>query len=365
MRRAFAAAAVAMLAAPSVASADRWLAAELPAAWAVSQPQANTFRAGALPALGLYQPVAPWLAVALRGRAGLLRDGQTPMNGLRDPGQGGLATLSAAVRLTGPRYWLEVAGGGGVTGDDWIPAAEVGVGWAFALGPVEGGPSFRYLHVVAPEGFSLGSAHLALFGIELRGRTARPAARMEPAVAAPRDDDRLVDRAAMCADEPEGCPRAASVDADRDTLVEVLESCRALAGDAGGEGCADDGSIQVEADRVILADHVLFDTGRARVRSGARPIIRAIAHVWRERNWQAMVVEGHADVRGDPKFNLWLSQQRAERTRAVLIEAGVPADAVTAIGHGATRPRSPDQHDVNRRVEFVVLPRVKPTEVTP
>ena len=132
-----------------------------------------------------------------------------------------------------------------------------------------------------------------------------------------------------------------------------------LDGAVAGDGCSAGGPIQIERDRIILAEQVLFKVRRARVRTAARPILRAIAVAWRRGDWQRLTIEGHADVRGDATYNQWLSQLRAERARAALIAAGVPADAIEAIGYGATRPRSADDHDANRRVEFVIVPRAR------
>ena len=42
---------------------------------------------------------------------------------------------------------MEVAGGGGLTGDLFRPVAEAGLGWGFPAGSVVLGPAVRYLHV--------------------------------------------------------------------------------------------------------------------------------------------------------------------------------------------------------------------------
>ena len=143
---------------------------------------------------------------------------------------------------------------------------------------------------------------------------------------------------------------------DGEVLIDVVETCSVLTDALDRDACAAGGDIEVERDRIILADRVLFKVRRARVRRAARPVVRAIATAWTRGDWQRLIVEGHADVRGDVVYNQWLSQLRAERARAALIAAGVPADAIEAIGYGSTRPRSAD-HDANRRVEFVIVPR--------
>ena len=59
--------------------------------------------------------------------------------------------------------------GGGITGDDLVPAVEAGVGWSMAIGKLDIGPSARYVRVVSNDSMhAFGSADLALFGVDVR-----------------------------------------------------------------------------------------------------------------------------------------------------------------------------------------------------
>ena len=64
-------------------------------------------------------------------------------------------------------------------------------------------------------------------------------------------------------------------------------------------------------------------------------------------------VEGHADEQADSRYNLDLSQRRAEAVRAWLIAHGVAPERLQAIGTGEARPA--EGKDASRRVEFLVL----------
>lgn len=65
------------------------------------------------------------------------------------------------------------------------------------------------------------------------------------------------------------------------------------------------------------------------------------------------VVEGHTDASGGEGYNNALSERRAESVTSFLLERGVRADKVTAIGLGKSSPRADDPFDpVNRRVEM-------------
>jgi OOP family OmpA-OmpF porin len=72
-----------------------------------------------------------------------------------------------------------------------------------------------------------------------------------------------------------------------------------------------------------------------------------------------VLIQGHADRTGTPEYNLRLSQQRAEETRAMLESQGIPPERLRTRGLGALEPLRPDltpaEEVQNRRVSFRVL----------
>ena len=157
----------ALLSVVSVARADVHVVGEVPAAIALSDVHRGVFRPGAMPAGGLYVG-RDHLRFGLRMRAGVLRDGPAPGDNFEDPGLGGLVTMTAAVRAIAGGAWLELAGGGGVTGTDPVPTFEVGVGWGIRAGSYVVGPSARYVHVVGRDQMhTLGSAGLLIAGVDV------------------------------------------------------------------------------------------------------------------------------------------------------------------------------------------------------
>jgi len=356
--------AVTLMATSTRALADAWITAEVPAAVPVSSPHDKDFGAGAMPSIGLYAGLLPYLAVGAKVRGGALSNGAPPGQGLMDPGLGGLGIAGVAARLHGRGPWLEVFGGGGITGDDPVPAFELGVGWALDAGAMTVGPSLRLLHVRGGErATDPGSASMLLVGVELTfgGRPKRAPA---PPLVIALDADRVVDLDGTCpVAGGDGCPRPIE-DRDHDGIKDADDACldqpETVNGVEDNDGCPDEGLFVVENDRIVLDERVLFDLNRARVKRSGKKVIEAIAEAWRQHpEWDRMVVEGHADVRGPDDFNVRLSETRAHRTREALIESGVPAERVESIGYGATRPRDPGtseeafQH--NRRVEFVII----------
>jgi outer membrane protein OmpA-like peptidoglycan-associated protein len=71
------------------------------------------------------------------------------------------------------------------------------------------------------------------------------------------------------------------------------------------------------------------------------------------------VIEGHTDDRNSDRYNLYLSQRRANAVRKYMIEQGIPAGNLEAKGYGESRPKFSNDNaggrQLNRRVE------IKPT----
>ncbi len=336
------AAALALL--PAAAYADGLVIAEVPAALAVSGAQADAFRTGAMPAVGAYVE-SPRGELGVRLRVGVLGNGPAPGNNERDPGVGGLATAGVAYRLPIGAGWVEGVLGGGITGHDVVPAAEIGAGWEFDIAGVQAGPAVRYLYVDGHDAMGFGSASIVLVGIDVQfGKHRRVSVVTEQHVA------RIA--------PPPVEPPPAALEADHEELVDRDTGCM-----QDGEGCeiavVDGESLVMHDHRIVLDDRVLFDTDRAKVKSEGYDTIAAIARAWRKHpEWLHVTIEGHADTRGPDDYNMDLSKRRADHVRALFIRDGIAPDQVEAVGYGRTRPRDPEQteaaHQHNRRVEFAV-----------
>jgi chemotaxis protein MotB len=117
----------------------------------------------------------------------------------------------------------------------------------------------------------------------------------------------------------------------------------------------------------FVAD-VLFDSGKAKIKSEAYPTLDKVATVLRENVPEFSVgIEGHTD--NQPiKFSGWKSNWELSAARALsvlhyLAEAGrLSPDRLSAIGYGEYRPVATNDAEegrqLNRRVEVVILPRV-------
>jgi outer membrane protein OmpA-like peptidoglycan-associated protein len=359
-------------AAVSTAGADGvHLTAELPAAVPIDAPQSQRFGYGTMPSIGVFISPIPGVDAGVRGRGGALSDRAEMDETLRAVGVGGYAGGSLAVRarpgtwigLPGLGGWIEVAGGGAITGPELRPSYEVAVGWRVDLGRFSAGPAARYLYI-AGLGDSLDprGAHLALLGIDVgfvadgrsRSIEVAPVTAWIPAVPSAQP----VARAR---------PAVLAVTADVDRLIDVEEPCP-LAVPNANEGCSLPDDVVVHFDRITLAERVLFDLNRARVKHRGKEALRQIAMAWHTHPyWTAMRIEGHADQRGPERYNQELSELRAARVFAALVELGVPAEVLSSEGFGSSTPvdsgSSLEALDRNRRVEFVIEWGPKPREL--
>ncbi|NNL07520.1 MAG: OmpA family protein [Gammaproteobacteria bacterium] len=76
-----------------------------------------------------------------------------------------------------------------------------------------------------------------------------------------------------------------------------------------------------------------------------------------------VVIVGHTDSSGDPKYNLWLSKERAKSVAEYLVSTGVNENQIRIIGRGAKEPIAANEtregRMQNRRVDILVVAEVR------
>jgi len=110
-----------------------------------------------------------------------------------------------------------------------------------------------------------------------------------------------------------------------------------------------------------LAVPVHFAFDQSAVRDDASPVLDRFAQLIQTHYPQATItVEGFTDPAGPAQYNRRLSQSRAESVRQELVERGLPATQLRAVGYGEDRPVVPNAAgtafgaELNRRVVFVI-----------
>jgi len=124
-----------------------------------------------------------------------------------------------------------------------------------------------------------------------------------------------------------------------------------------GAGKAD--ACQIAFDRVASANRIVFASERAEIaRVSGKSLDRLVA-VARACSDLPVEIGGNTDSRGKRSTNLTLSLERAASVKNYLVERGLSAAMLTAVGFGPDRPvasnRTESGRARNRRIEFRVL----------
>ncbi len=116
---------------------------------------------------------------------------------------------------------------------------------------------------------------------------------------------------------------------------------------------------QTESGVVVTLGDVLFASGETGLVEGGRSSLEEVVDLLQTEPSKKIRVEGHTDSSGDSERNLGLSGQRAQAVRDALIELGVAADRITAVGMGEDFPIASNEDEEgraqNRRVDVILL----------
>lgn len=107
-----------------------------------------------------------------------------------------------------------------------------------------------------------------------------------------------------------------------------------------------------------LKSDILFDTGKANLKSNAKGNITKMGEIMKKYPENVLTIKGYTDSTGSDKVNQKLSLNRADSVRAQLIAAGVPADTIKTQGLGPSNPVGDNKtaagRKANRRVDVEV-----------
>ncbi|MFC3854141.1 TolC family protein [Salinispirillum marinum] len=113
---------------------------------------------------------------------------------------------------------------------------------------------------------------------------------------------------------------------------------------------------------LVFTSTTSFDVGSTELSADGREFLETLAqHLSTMSNVEAILVAGHTDNTGPDRINRQLSQARADAARDYLINLGVPAESIEAIGFGSEMPvatnDTPAGRTANRRIEVEVRAR--------
>ena len=170
------------------------------------------------------------------------------------------------------------------------------------------------------------------------------------------DGDGIADRKDLCPKEAglakyQGCP-----DTDGDGIPDPDDKCPKVAGVPEESGCPKKPSVEIVKKFSGAIRGIMFDTGKATIRPSSFALLDEAISVLKEFPNLTLIIEGHTDSVGSDTKNLTLSQDRADAVRLYMIQRGIDAGRLTAIGYGETKPTASNKTKTgraeNRRIEF-------------
>jgi outer membrane protein OmpA-like peptidoglycan-associated protein len=128
---------------------------------------------------------------------------------------------------------------------------------------------------------------------------------------------------------------------------------------------ADLSLIPLILDDQIVINPIFFDFDKSTIRTDAQYELENIVDVLRKHPKMVIRIESHTDSRGRDKYNLKLSDRRANSTRDYIISRGIDIERiVSAIGYGETQllnrcskrvKCTEEEHQINRRSYFYIV----------
>ncbi len=112
--------------------------------------------------------------------------------------------------------------------------------------------------------------------------------------------------------------------------------------------------------RVLFTDDsIQFDTAKSDLSQDDQAKLTAFAEKLKTDNQNVYIeIQGHADGRGAPTYNMALGTKRADAVRRYLSDQGIPAYRMSTISFGEEKPKAPNDtsegRDMNRRAVLVV-----------
>ncbi|MBN2801836.1 MAG: OmpA family protein [Deltaproteobacteria bacterium] len=198
------------------------------------------------------------------------------------------------------------------------------------------------------------------------------------------DGDGIKDQVDKCPLVPEdkdgdrdedGCPEekeyvgsasagpSATSDRDMDRIVDIDDSCpdepETYNGMDDEDGCPDQGNVVVTNSSLMILKKVYFEYNSDKIKEISFSILDEVAlTINNNPQITGLQIQGHADSRGNDRYNLKLTKRRAAAVEQYLVKKGVDRSKLNSEGYGEYCPVNPDESEAaweeNRRVEFKV-----------
>jgi outer membrane protein OmpA-like peptidoglycan-associated protein len=115
----------------------------------------------------------------------------------------------------------------------------------------------------------------------------------------------------------------------------------------------------IEVGGVVKLNNILFQLAKATLKAESFAELDNIYQVFMDNPTMEVEISGHTDSDGSDTYNQKLSADRANSVKDYLVQKGIVATRITAVGYGESKPIAPNDtpegKEMNRRVEFKIL----------
>ncbi|BDS13333.1 OmpA family protein [Aureispira anguillae] len=123
---------------------------------------------------------------------------------------------------------------------------------------------------------------------------------------------------------------------------------------------SNEGDKSIKEGDVIELKSIFYDYDKWNIRPDAASDLENLARIMEKYPSMEIELSSHTDTRGADLYNQELSEKRAKSARAYLIQKGIQANRIEAVGYGEGRLRnkckicSESDHQENRRTEVLI-----------
>jgi outer membrane protein OmpA-like peptidoglycan-associated protein len=123
--------------------------------------------------------------------------------------------------------------------------------------------------------------------------------------------------------------------------------------------------VKDSKDRLVIKtdDPIYYDYNLWYIRKDSKTTLRHIIEIMNKYPDMILEIGAHTDMRGNDRYNINLSEKRAESAKEFLVDLGISEKRIIAKGYGSSQPIvkcktedscSEEEHELNRRCEFVI-----------
>lgn len=110
---------------------------------------------------------------------------------------------------------------------------------------------------------------------------------------------------------------------------------------------------------IMRLDNLIFAVGTAKISTESHDELDEVVVMLKNNPSMVVQLEGHTDIKGDPKLNMKLSQDRVDAVKSYLVSKGSSKSKIKTKAFGGTSPltreNTEEAHKMNRRVELRIL----------